>query len=84
MGLERATEKLDKYFKRLQTGKAQKIKPSHVEKIVGKLQAKADALQADLEECEKPEKRQRLMRKLELVREQQDRAKWLQSKISEV
>ncbi|WP_300514262.1 hypothetical protein [Aliiroseovarius sp.] len=81
MGLESATGKLDKYFQRLKMGKARKIKPSHVDKIVGKLEAKAQSLQADLADTEKPEKKQRLEGKLKLVREQQERARWLLSEI---
>ncbi|MDQ2090939.1 hypothetical protein [Marimonas arenosa] len=81
MGLESAVEKLDKYFKRLEKGKAQKIKPSHVEKVIGKLEAKAALLQTEISETEKESKKQRLERKLQMVREQQERARWLAEKI---
>ena len=82
MGLERAVEKLDKYFKRLEKGKAQKIKPSHIEKVIRKLEAKAGLLRAELAETDKDSKKQRLERKLEMVQEQQDRARWLETKIA--
>ncbi len=81
MGLESAVEKLDKYFKRLEAGKAQKIKPAHVEKVIQKLEAKAQLLRAELAETDKASKKQRLERKLEMVQEQQDRARWLETKI---
>ncbi|MCB1348039.1 MAG: hypothetical protein R3D80_13345 [Paracoccaceae bacterium] len=82
MGLEKSTEKLDKYYKRLKKGDAQKIKPEHVEKVIGKLQAKEKSLLADIEETSKETKKTRLQRKLDMIREQQDRAKWLHDKIS--
>lgn len=82
MGLESATEKLDKYFRRLEKGKAQKIKPDHVEKILRKLDAKAASLRAEIAESDKPDKQQRLERKLQLVGEQQERARWLQEEIN--
>lgn len=83
MGLESATEKLDKYLKRLEKGKAQKIKPDHVEKVARKLKAKADALQAEIADTDNPDKLHRLQRKLKLVQEQLDRASWLQGKIGD-
>jgi hypothetical protein len=82
MGLESAVEKLDKYFKRLDTGKAQKIKPQSVEKVIRKLEAKADLLRSEHAQTDKGTKKHRLERKLDLVREQQDRARWLLEKIS--
>ena len=82
MGLESAVEKLDKYFKRLEKGKARKIKPSHVERVVRKLEAKAKLLRAELKDTDKDSKKRRLEQKLEMVREQQDRARWLEKKIS--
>ena len=81
MGLENTIEKLDKYYQRLDKGKAQKIKPSHVEKVIHKLEAKAELIEAELAETEKDSKKQRLELKLEMVREQQRRARWLQEKI---
>ncbi|MCK8463775.1 hypothetical protein MUY35_07930 [Aliiroseovarius sp. S1339] len=83
MGLESAVEKLDKYYGRLEKGKAEKIKPSHVEKIMLKLEAKAQSLQAELGETAKETKKQRLERKLEMVREQLERARWLKETIRE-
>jgi len=81
MGFETAVEKLDKYFRRLEKGKAQKIKPSHVEKVISKLEVKTRILQAELAETDKESKKVRLEHKLEMVREQQSRARWLLEKI---
>lgn len=82
MGIESSIEKLDKYYKRLGKGKAEKIKPSHVEKVIQKLQAKEKLLLEEIEEASKDSKKARLNRKLALVREQQGRARWLLDKIS--
>ncbi|WP_191285688.1 hypothetical protein [Aliiroseovarius zhejiangensis] len=82
MGLESTTEKLDSYFARLEQGKAQKIKPTHVEKIMQKLESKAAALRSDLEETTKEPKKQRLQQKIDLVNEQLDRARWLREQIA--
>ena len=83
MGLENTVEKLDKYFKRLEKGKARKIKPEHVTKVISKLEAKAQLLQSEIATAEKADKKQRLSRKLELVQEQLKRAAWLQDEIRE-
>jgi len=75
--LTKAVEKLDKYHDRLKTGKAAKIKPSHLKKVAEKLRASEIALRAELEEATKADKKERLERKLAFVREQQARARWL-------
>lgn len=83
MGLSKAVEKLDKYHDRLKQGKAAKIKPSHLAKVVGKLEAKEASLRAELAEATKPDKKERLERKLALVREQQARAAWLAEQLKD-
>ena len=83
MGLESSIEKLDKYFDRLRQGKAKKIKPSHLEKIAQKLKTKEKSLLDELAETEKESKQERLKVKLSLIREQQDRAKWLEEQLKE-
>jgi uncharacterized protein YaiL (DUF2058 family) len=82
MGLENTVEKLDKYYKRLKKGKAQKIKPSHVSKVISKLETKENLLLSDLAEAGKEAKKQRLDKKLAMVRAQLDRARWLLSEIA--
>lgn len=84
MALERTVEKLDDYFERLNAGKAQKIEPSHVDKVIKKLIAKEQQWQEELAETEKTSKKERLERKLALVHEQLERANWLKSQISEL
>ncbi|MCK0142775.1 hypothetical protein [Aliiroseovarius sp. F20344] len=83
MGLESMTEKLDKYYDRLEKGKTRKIKPGHVSKVINKLNTKAGQLEVEISEAVKPDKKQRLERKLALVRKQQERANWLQKSIGE-
>lgn len=82
MGLETAVEKLDKYYKRLDKGKAEKIKPSHVEKVIRKLETKEALLLIEQSETEKPSKLDRLENKLDMVRDQLERARWLYGKIN--
>lgn len=83
MGLEQSTEKLDKYYKRLETGKAEKIKPEHVRKVIGKLKAKEAKLLADMAETTKDDKKARIDRKLATARELVKRAEWLLEKIGQ-
>ena len=40
MGLKKYAGKLDEYYQRLTQGKVEKIKPSHVEKVLAKLRPK--------------------------------------------
>ena len=82
MGLQSAVEKLDKYFKRLGQGEAQKIKPNHVEKVIRKLEAKKAKLLDELADTRKPDKQKRLQGKLDTVDAQLERAHWLQQQIS--
>ena len=81
MGLEKIAEKLDSYYDRLEHGKATKIKPSHVEKAIVKLNARQEALNRELLEARKPSKKERLQCKLATVRTQIERAEWLLDQI---
>lgn len=83
MGLENAIEKLDKYFKRLEGGKAKKIKPRHVEKMLRKLEVKAADLKVERDEASKESKQISLQRKLDLTLEQHERARWLLEQIGD-
>ena len=84
MALNKIAEKLDTYYKRLELGKAAKIQASHVEKVIAKLQAKQQQLEAELSETEKPSKKQRLEGKLATVHEQITRSQWLLNEIGSV
>ncbi len=81
MGLSTKIAKLDKYYERLESGKAQKIKPSHVEKVIKKLKAKEELLQTELKDADKSSKKDRLKRKIKTAREQIKRAEWLLDEI---
>lgn len=83
MTLSKHVEKLDKYYKRLDTGKAQKIKPEHVEKVIRKLKLKEEQLLEEERETQKPSKKERLRRKAEIVLEQKKRAEWLLEQVGE-
>ncbi len=81
MGLSSIIKRLDKYQERLAKGKADKIKPRHIQKAIAKLTTKEAQLSAELQETSKPDKRERLAEKISTIREQIDRAKWLAQKI---
>lgn len=77
MGLKKLAAKVADYKDRLESGKAQKIKPDHVEKVLEKLRNKSVELEAEIEATRSSEKRERLERKLEVARAQEERAEWL-------
>ena len=81
MGLGKIAEKLDKYFDRLEHGKATKIKSGHVRKVIAKLHAKQELLLAEYHEAEKPSKKERIDNKLSTIHEQIERAEWLLARI---
>lgn len=77
MGLKKLAAKVADYNERLKSGKASKIKPDHVKKVLEKLRSKSVELEAELALARSPEKRSRLERKLEVARAQEERAEWL-------
>ncbi|MBS9716484.1 hypothetical protein J4E70_05960 [Pseudohalocynthiibacter aestuariivivens] len=82
MGLEKYANKIDEYFARLEDGKAKKIKPSHVLKVISKLQKKEQGLVQEIEATEKDSKKDRLKRKVLIAREHIKRAELLLDKIT--
>ena len=82
MGLKKLAEKVAEYNERLESGKADKIKPEHVKQVLEKLQKKSTELTAELASPHSPEKRARLERKLEVARAQEERAEWLLKEVS--
>jgi hypothetical protein len=82
MALAKSIEKLKKYYTRLQEGKAKKIKPSHVERVMEKLSVRERNLLDELAAANKLSKKKRLNQKLEETRKQIDRARWLKDRIS--
>jgi len=82
MGLKKLAAKVAEYQKRLEAGKAQKIEPEHVEKVLDKLRRKeADLLSRMATETDADE-RAELDRKLRVAREHISRAEWLIGEIS--
>lgn len=77
MGLKKLAAKVEDYHRRLEDGKACKIKPNHVEKVLGKLQAKAAELQAEIAAAPNADKKARLEGKLAIARTHIARAEWL-------
>lgn len=77
MGLKKLAEKLADYNERLENGKASKIEPDHVEKVLKKLQSKSAEIEAEIASTSSPERRARLAKKLEVARTQEERAEWL-------
>jgi hypothetical protein len=82
MKLKKLTEKLADYKDRLERGKAEKIRPDHVERILEKLNKKAVDLEAEIASAKNPDKKARLERKLGIAREQIERAAWLLQEIT--
>lgn len=83
MGLKRLTEKLADYHQRLERGKASKIKPGHVKKVLQKLRKKVADLEAEIASTKNADKKTRLQKKLGIAREQVTRARWLLKQIAE-
>lgn len=77
MGLKKLAAKVADYNERLKDGKASKIRPGHVKKVLEKLRNKSVELEAEIASASSPEKRARLERKLEVARAQEERAEWL-------
>ena len=81
MPIKETAEKLEKYQERLRTGKAEKIRPKHVERILNKLTSKEIEITAELAETTKHSKQDRLEHKLATVRELIEKARWLASQV---
>lgn len=81
MGLKKLTAKVVDYNERLESGKASKIKPSHVEMVLQKLRAKSTALEAEIAAATSADKKARLEGKLQIARTHIERAEWLLKEI---
>lgn len=82
MGLKKLAAKLTDYYERLERGKASKIKPDHIWRVVDKLRRKTAEIEADIARANNPDKKSRLKRKLGIVNEHMKRAKWLLKEVS--
>lgn len=77
MALKKLAEKLAEYNSRLEAGKAEKIKSSHVQKVLKKLRKKATDLEAEIDAEKNSDRKSRLVRKLGTAQESVKRAEWL-------
>lgn len=82
MALSKTLEKLEKYNSRFEAGKVKKIKPSHVQKVIDKLETRERDLLEEIQTTKKASKRDRLERKRITTLEHLDRARWLLREIS--
>jgi len=82
MGLKKLAAKVEEYNARLESGKASKIKPSHVEVVLRKLHAKSAELEAEIAVAASPDKKARLNRKLGIARTHIERAEWLLNELT--
>ena len=82
MALGKTVEKLDKYYGRLKSGSAKKIKPAHVEKMIRKLETRERDLKDEIAATRKESKKERLARKLLKTQDLTTKAKWLLQEIA--
>ena len=78
---ETIAEKLDEYYRRFEDGKAAKIEPAHVQRAIASLRTRRDLLLQELQDAEKPVKKDRIEQKLETLQKQIERAEWLLARI---
>ena len=77
MGLKKLAAKVEEYNARLESGKASKIKPSHVEAVLQKLRSKLTKLEAEIATATSADKKARLEGKLAIAQTHIERAEWL-------
>ncbi|MCK0150169.1 hypothetical protein MWU54_09070 [Marivita sp. S6314] len=82
MGLKKLAAKVEDYNARLESGKAHKIKPSHVEKVLQKLRKKASELDAEIAETSSADKKARLEGKRAIAHTHIARAEWLLNEVT--
>ena len=82
MGLKKLATKVADYKERLESGKAHKIKPAHVEAVLQKLRSKEVALQTEISKAKSTDKKARLEDKLQVARTHIERAEWLLKELS--
>jgi len=80
MAYEKLAERLGAYFARLGEGRAHKIKPADVEKVIEKLLKRRDALREDA--SANPEDAERLAAKISTAEDLLNRAEWLLAQIT--
>ena len=81
MAHEKLAEKLGDYFARLGKGRAHKIKPRDVEKVIAKLRARHAALLE--EQARKPDHADRISVKISAAEDLLGRAEWLLAQLAQ-
>lgn len=81
MGLKKLAAKVVEYNERLEQGKASKIMPEDVEKVLRKLQKKCENLKEEAAHATSAEKKNRLQKKLDVAQEHVKRGEWLLEQI---
>ncbi len=82
MGLKKLAAKLAEYQDRVEAGKARKIEPKHVRKVLDKLRRKESELVDDLADVSGDRDRDDLERQLHVARQHIDRAEWLLKEVA--
>ena len=81
MGLRKLAAKVVEYNARLEDGKASKIEPDHVRRVLAKLRLKQAELEAEIAAAPGADRRARLEKKLGVARTHVERAEWLLKEI---
>lgn len=81
MALADHAEKLAEYRARLEAGRADRIEPAHVERVIAKLEAKRVTLGDRLAAASAPSERERLQRKLATAEALIEQAHWLREQL---
>jgi predicted nucleic acid-binding Zn-ribbon protein len=83
MGLKKLAAKMADYNERLESGKARKIKPHHVEEVLQKLRAKSAKLELEISAAKSADKKARLEHKLQIARAHIKRGEWLLNELGD-
>jgi hypothetical protein len=81
MALSDQAEKLAEYRARLEAGHADRISPEHVDRVLGKLEAKRAKLTAKLTASTSEAEHERLRRKLAKSEALIEQARWLRGQL---
>ena len=81
MALSEHAEKLAEYRARLEAGRADRIEPAHVDRVIGKLEAKRAKLTHALAEASADTELERLQRKLAKSEALIEQARWLRDQL---
>jgi hypothetical protein len=82
MGLKKLAAKVAEYNERLESGKASKIEPAHVQEVLDKLRKKREGLESSIASESSADKKARLEKKLSVALIHVERAEWLIKELS--